>query len=118
MGFPGGSVVKELPANAEDAGSILGLERSPGEGNVNPLQYSCLENPVDARAWHSPWSHKESDMTERLHLTSLHFILPQTPLPSRLPHNIEQGSLCSPVCPCCLSILNTALCTCQSEFLS
>ena len=51
MGFPGGSVVKELPANAGDAGSILGLERSPGEGNVNPLQCSCLENPMDRGAW-------------------------------------------------------------------
>jgi len=42
LDFPGGSVVKNLPANAEDAGSILGLERSPGEGNVNPLQPSFL----------------------------------------------------------------------------
>ena len=45
MGFPGGSVVKNLPANAGDTGSIPGLERSPGEGNGNPFQYSCLENP-------------------------------------------------------------------------
>ena len=51
MGFPGGSVVKELPANAEDAGSILGLERSPGEGNVNPLQYFWLGNPTERGAW-------------------------------------------------------------------
>ena len=41
----GGSVVKNLPANAGDVGSILGSGRSPGEGNGNPLQYSCLENP-------------------------------------------------------------------------
>ena len=39
-------MVENLPANAEEVGSSLGLERSPGEGNVNPLQYSCLENPV------------------------------------------------------------------------
>ena len=39
-----------------------------GEGNGNPLQYSCLENPVDGGAW-CPWGHKESDMTERLHFT-------------------------------------------------
>ena len=47
-------VVKNPPANAGDAvdsGSIPGLERSPGEGNDNPLQYSCLENPVDRGAW-------------------------------------------------------------------
>ena len=50
MGFPGGSVIKNLPANAGDAGdlgSIPGLERSPGVGNGNPLQYFCLENSTD-----------------------------------------------------------------------
>ena len=47
MGFLGGSAVKKLPANARDSGSIPGLGRSPGEGNGNPLQYSCLENPMD-----------------------------------------------------------------------
>ena len=51
MGFPGGSVVKNLPANAGDSGLIPGSERSPGEGNGNPLQYSCLENPMDRGAW-------------------------------------------------------------------
>ena len=49
-GFPGGSVVKNLLANAGDAGLIPGLGRSPGEGNGNPLQYSCLENPMDRGA--------------------------------------------------------------------
>ena len=47
-------VVKELPANAgdaTDAGSIPGLGRSPGGGNDNPLQYFCLENLTDRRAW-------------------------------------------------------------------
>ena len=47
-------VVKNLPANAgdiRDAGSIPGLGRSPGEGHSNPLQYSCLENPMDRGAW-------------------------------------------------------------------
>ena len=47
MGFHGGLVVKNLPANAGDMGSIPGLGRSSGEGNGNPLQYSCLENPMD-----------------------------------------------------------------------
>ena len=45
--FPGVSVVKNPPANAGDAGLIPGLGRSPGEGNGNPLQYSCLEDPMD-----------------------------------------------------------------------
>ena len=45
--FPSGSVVKNLPANTEDASSVPGLGRSPGEGNGNPLQDSCLENPMD-----------------------------------------------------------------------
>ena len=53
-GFPGGSVVKNLPANAGDSGdasSIPGSGRCPGGGNGNPLQYSCLENPMDRGAW-------------------------------------------------------------------
>ena len=50
-GFPGGSVVKNLPANAGDMGSIPGLGRSPGERNGNPLQYSCLGNPMDRKVW-------------------------------------------------------------------
>ena len=50
-GFPGGSVVENLPANARDAGLISGLGRSPGEGNGNSLQYSCLENPMNRGAW-------------------------------------------------------------------
>ena len=49
--FPGGSVVKNLPANAGDTGSIPGLGRSPGEENCNPLQYSGWENPMDRGAW-------------------------------------------------------------------
>ena len=50
-GFPGGRVVKNLPANAGDVGFIIALRRSPGGGNGNPLQYSCLENPMDRGAW-------------------------------------------------------------------
>ena len=49
--FPGGSEVKASACNAGDLGSIPGSERSPGEGNGNPLQYSCLENPMDGGAW-------------------------------------------------------------------
>ena len=51
MGFPGGSKSKESACNAGDLGSIPGLGRSPGEGNDNPLQYSCLENPMEGGAW-------------------------------------------------------------------
>ena len=62
-------MVKNLPSNAGDAGdmgSIPGSVRSPGGGNGNPLQYSCLENPKDRGAWRAtgPWGRKESDMTE------------------------------------------------------
>ena len=58
-GFLGGSVIKNLPANAGDAGLIPGLGRSPGEGNSNPFQYSCLGNPMDREAW----GYRESDKT-------------------------------------------------------
>ena len=51
MGFPSGSVVKNPPASLGDVGSIPGLGRSPGEGNGNPLQHFCLENPTDRGAW-------------------------------------------------------------------
>ena len=51
MGFPGGSDGKVSACNVGDPGSISGSGRSPGEGNGNPLQYSCLENPMDGRAW-------------------------------------------------------------------
>ena len=50
-GFPGGSEVKASASNVGDLGSIPGSGRSPGEGNGNPLQYSCLENPMDGGAW-------------------------------------------------------------------
>jgi len=51
MGFPGGSTVKNLPANSGDVVSIPGSGRSPGEGNGNPLQYSCLGNSMDTGVW-------------------------------------------------------------------
>ena len=50
-GFPGGSAVKNPPANAGNMGLIPASRQSPGEGNGNPLQYSCLENPMDRGAW-------------------------------------------------------------------
>ena len=54
MGFPDNSVVKNLPANTGDVGSIPGLGISPGEGNGYPLQYSYLENSTDREAWQAP----------------------------------------------------------------
>ena len=56
MGFPGGSDGKASACSAGDLGSIPGSGRSLGEGNGNPLQYSCLGNPMDGGAWrlHSP----------------------------------------------------------------
>ena len=64
-----GSDGKQSACNAEDLGSIPGLGRAPGEGNGNPLQYSCLENPMDRG--YSPWGHKEMDTTEQLTLSDI-----------------------------------------------
>ena len=71
-GFPGGPVVKNLPAHAVGArvaGSIPGSGRSPGGGNGNPLQCSCLKNSMDRGTWwvgYHPWGRKESDITEHM----------------------------------------------------
>ena len=51
LAFPGGSEVEASASNVGNMGSIPGLGRSPGEGNGNPLRYSCLENPMDRGAW-------------------------------------------------------------------
>ena len=64
--FPGGSDGNASVYNVGDLGSIPGLGRFPGEGNGNPVQYSCLENPMDGEAW-CPWGRKESDTTEQHH---------------------------------------------------
>ena len=70
MGFPGGLVVKNLPANPGDAGLIPGSGRSLGGGNGGILQYSCLEkfHRQKSLASYSSWGHKELDMTERLNM--------------------------------------------------
>ena len=65
MGFPDGSMEKNPPATAGDAASSLGSERSPGEGNGNPLQYSGLGNPMDRGDWRAiVHEFTESDVTE------------------------------------------------------
>ena len=65
MGFPSGSMVKNLPASAGDVGLIPNPGRSSGEGNGNPLQRSCLENPVDRGAWWAT-AHRMADSQTRL----------------------------------------------------
>ena len=70
-------MIKNPPAKARDAGLIPGSERSPGEGNGNPLQYSCLKNPMDRGAW---WTvvhgvTKESDTTEGLNNNNMNIII-------------------------------------------
>ena len=75
LSFPGGASGKEPSCQCrrhKDWGLIPGLERSPGGGHGNPLQYSCLENPSGQRSLlgYSPWGHKESDTTEKLTRTT------------------------------------------------
>ena len=74
LGFPGGSLVKNPPTKQEMQGLMPGLERSPGEGNGNPLEYSCLENPTDrgCLVGYSPWGRKELEATEQLNNNQQH----------------------------------------------
>ena len=71
MGFPGGTEVKASAFNVGDWGLIPGSGRSPGEGNGNPLQYSCLENPMDGEAW---WAtvHRVAKSWMRVKQISMH----------------------------------------------
>ena len=66
MGFPGGSVIKNSPASAGDAGSIAGLGRSPERGNGNTFQYCCLGNSTDGGAWRA----SEHGVTKRHNLVT------------------------------------------------
>ena len=70
--FPGGSDGKASAYNVGDLGSIPGSGRSPGEGNGNLLQYSCLKNPMDRGAWYAT-VHGVTKSQTRLKMTSLHF---------------------------------------------
>ena len=63
--FPGDSVVKNLPANAGDPDSIPGWGISPGEGNGSPLQYSCLEDPMDRGAWQATVAGVRGDLATK-----------------------------------------------------
>ena len=74
--------------NVGDLGSIPGLGRSPGEGNGNPLQYSCLENPMDGGAWWATVHGVAKSQTRLSDFTSLHFNSTQS-----LPHTEEKGLL-------------------------
>ena len=73
VGFPGGSEVKASACNAGDPGSSPGSERSPGEGNGTPLQYSCLENPMGGGAWWATVHGVTKSRTRLSNFTSLHF---------------------------------------------
>ena len=79
MDFPGGSDCKASAYNAGDMGSIHGSGKSPGEGNGNPLQYSCLENPMDREAWWATGHGVAKSQTRLSDFTSL-------PLPPCLLH--------------------------------
>ena len=75
LDFPGGSDSKASAYNAGDPGSIPGSGRSPGEGNGTPLQYFCLENPMDGGAWQATVHGVTKNWTRLSDLTSLHFML-------------------------------------------
>ena len=92
MGFPGGSEGKASACSVGDQGSIPGSGRSPGEGNGNPFQYSCLGNFHGWRSLvgYSPWGCKESDTTERLHF---HFQTHSRLLGRGNPHPIPERAL-------------------------
>ena len=77
LSFPGGSVVKNLPANAGDMGLMLESGRALGEGNGNALQYPYLENPMDRGAWKST-VHRAADSLIQLKRFRIHTRIPAT----------------------------------------
>ena len=94
QGFPGGSAGKGSACSVGDPSSILGLGRSPGEGNGNSLQCSCQENPHGQRSreGYSQWGHKKSDTTERIKASThaeelsskgVNPIMPRNPKPNQ-----------------------------------
>ena len=116
LGFPGGSVVKNLPASAGDlgdVGSIPGSGRSPRKGNGSPFQYSCLENPMDRGAW---WAtvHRVTKSWTRLsvHASRSPLVLKGTSLEQfcRLTSRQGHGQAPSRVLPCFSSPQNYTAC--------
>ena len=89
--LPGGSEVKVSACNVGDLGSIPGLGRSPGERNVNPLQYSCLENPMDRGAWWATVHGVAKSRTQLSDLTSLTAVLLTGKLPGASVRNSAHG---------------------------
>ena len=105
--------------NVGDSGSVPGLGRSPGDGGGNPLQYYCLENPMDGGAWQTT-VHGVAKSQTRLNdfnfTTYIHVsIVSQICFPIRLLYNIQQSSPCYTVGPCWLSILKVVVCSCPSK---
>jgi len=92
--FPGGSEVKASAWNAGDLGSIPGSGRSPGEGNGTPLQYACLENPMERGAW---WATVHGVAKSRTQLSNFTFTF--------IGYYSGYTSLCHTVNPCFLSTL-------------
>ena len=80
LGFPDGSTGKESPCNAGDLGLIPGLGRTSGEGNANPLQYSCLENSIDRGAWLATVHGVAKSRTQLSDFHLLHYILQKVEL--------------------------------------
>ena len=93
LGIPDGSDSKESICNVGVLGLIPGLGRSPGEGNSNPLQYSCLENPMDRGAWKATvhGGHKELDTTERL---TYNHLLNVNPNHNEISSHTSQNNYC------------------------
>ena len=98
-GFPAGTVVKNSTANAGDVSSIPGSGRSPGEGNGNPLQYSCLENSMDRGAWQA---------------TVLGVAKSWTWLSTQYSHNRTFKFLLTSACYIEYSLKYSSLCLCQN----
>ena len=91
FGLLGSPVVKNPPANAGHVGLIPGLGRSPGEGNGNPLQYPCLENPVDRGAWRATVHESAKSQTQLSHCTETNIITSHEPATALIQGNGEES---------------------------